>query len=41
MMEEKNDTIARQNMLGTLQKLSLRRQAQSIMIDMGAFRGLI
>jgi hypothetical protein len=35
LKEEDKDTVARQNILGTLQKLSLRRSAQSIMIEMG------
>ncbi|CAG9330157.1 unnamed protein product [Blepharisma stoltei] len=34
LFEEKEDSILRQNALGTLQKLSLRRQAQSTMIEL-------
>lgn len=34
LFEEEEDTLLRQNALGTLQKLSLRRNAQSIMIDL-------
>lgn len=34
LFDEKEDSILRQNALGTLQKLSLRRQAQSTMIDL-------
>jgi hypothetical protein len=30
---EKSDTLLRQNVLGTLQKFSLRRRPQAIMID--------
>ena len=35
MQAENMDTKVRQNILGTLQKLSLLRAAQSVMIDLG------
>lgn len=35
MFEEDGDTMVRQNILGTLQKLSLRRKAQSYIIEHG------
>jgi hypothetical protein len=40
MVAEDGDTMARQNILGALQKLSLRRKAQSYMIDLGAISWL-
>ena len=40
MVAEDGDTMARQNILGALQKLSLRRKAQSYMIELGAISWL-
>jgi hypothetical protein len=37
MFAEQGDTETQQNLLGTLQKLSLRRTAQSLLIKLGIF----
>lgn len=40
LVTEDSDTMVRQNILGTLQKLSLRRKAQSVMIGQGVISWL-
>ncbi|XP_013396944.1 lisH domain-containing protein ARMC9 isoform X2 [Lingula anatina] len=41
LRSEEKDSITRENVLGALQKLSLRRQLQSVMIDEGLLQWLV
>ena len=41
MIKEPLDTFFRQNLLGTLQKFSLRKQAQSAMIDCNVIQWIV